>query len=184
MSRIGKQPIEIPDKIKIELEGQDITITGPKGQLAFSLPRELMVKKEGNRVVIEKTADSKKAKSLWGTWRSILNNAVLGVSQGFQKQLELVGIGFRGVKKEEMLELSVGYSHSVEFKAPDDIDIQISKNIITVSGIDRQKVGEVSAKIRSIRPPEPYKGKGIRYLGEEIKLKAGKVAKAVGGVGK
>ena len=184
MSRIGKQPIELPEAVKVILEGSSISIEGPKGKLEYSLSRELVIEKTDHELKLNLPKETKQGKALWGLWRSLLANAVIGVSQGYEKKLELVGIGYRGKKVADILELQVGFSHPVKYKAMDGVEVSIEKNIITVSGIDKQKVGETAAQIRRIKKPEPYKGKGIRYVGEEIKLKPGKAGKAVGAMGK
>ena len=184
MSRIGKQPIELPEAVKITIDGNDISIEGPKGKLEYTLARELTVKQIDNELIVEMPKETKFGRALWGLWRSLLNNAVIGVAQGYERKLELVGIGYRGEKHGEELVLQVGFSHPVKYTALPGVEVSIEKNIITVIGIDKQKVGEVAAQIRRIKKPEPYKGKGIRYVGEEIKLKPGKAGKAVGGIGK
>lgn len=180
MSRIGKQPIIIPENVEVKIEGQDVTIKGPKGELLRKLPPEIGVAIEKGKLQVGVATETKSAQALWGLWRTLLNNAILGVSQGFKKELEIVGIGFRGEIKGESLVLQLGFSHPVNYKIPPMVKIEVNKNIILVEGIDKQGVGQVAAEIRSLKKPEPYKGKGIRYLGEEIKLKPGKAGKAVG----
>lgn len=184
MSRIGKKPIKIPEAVQITLEGESISIEGARGKLEHKVPRELTIEKVGSEIKLNLIKETKPGKALWGLWRSLLANAVFGVSQGYEKKLELVGIGYRGKKIGEDLELQVGFSHPVKYTPLPGVAVNIEKNVITVSGIDKQKVGEVAAQIRRIKKPEPYKGKGIRFLGEVIKLKPGKSGKAVGGVGK
>jgi len=180
MSRIGKLPIQIPEGVKIELENQKMRIFGPKGELETTIPSKITVRIENNQVICEA---SKKEAAIWGLSRTLINNAIIGVSQGWIKTLELVGVGFRANKEGEDLILNVGFSHPVRVKAPAGITFNITENKIQVLGCDRQLVGETAARIRKIRLPEPYKGKGIRYQGEKIRRKVGKTAKAIGAVG-
>lgn len=184
MSRIGKQPIILPNEVKVEFHDHNISIEGPKGKLNYNLPKELTVEKTDNVLKLNLTKETKPGKALWGLWRSLLANAFIGVTKGYEKKLELFGMGYRGKKEGDALILQVGFSHPVKYKPLPGVEANIEKNIITVAGIDKQKVGEVAAQIRHIKKPEPYKGKGIHYVGEEIKLKPGKTAKAVGGMGK
>ena len=181
MSRIGKQPIQIPDKVEVKIEDDLVIVKGPKGELRQKLVPEVKVEMKDRELRVDiENKNAKKEKSLWGTFRQLINNMVVGVSAGFEKQLEINGVGYRAEVKGKELVLSVGYSHPVNFKIPDGIDIKTEKNIITVSGIDKQLVGETAARIRRIRKPEPYKGKGIKYVDEVIRRKAGKQAKGVG----
>jgi len=184
VSRIGKQPIKLPEAVKINIDGNSVAIEGPKGKLAYDLPKELGIEKTDDELKLSLTKETKSGKALWGLWRSLIANAIIGITQGYEKKLELVGIGYRGKKIDKGLELHVGFSHPVKYQPLPEVEVGIEKNIITVTGIDKQKVGEVAAQIRRIKKPEPYKGKGIRYLGEEIKLKPGKAGKAVGGIAK
>lgn len=181
MSRIGKKPIELPKEVKITLDGSTVSIECPKGKLKYELPKVISVEKIDQKLIVGLTQETKQGNALWGLWRSLLANAVTGVTCGYEKKLELFGIGYRGKKEGNDLILQVGFSHPVKYKAMDGVEVNIEKNIITVTGVDKQKVGETAAQIRRIKKPEPYKGKGIRYVGEEIKLKPGKTAKAVGG---
>lgn len=176
MSRIGKQPILIPEGVEVTIDGQKITIKGSKGELSHILPREIKVTLEQDKVVLSPLVKDKKSRALWGLWRAIVANMVRGVSQGFEKKLELEGVGYRAEIKGEKLILSLGFSHPVEIKIPPGIELKVEKNIISVSGIDKQLVGQVAAQIRSKRKPEPYKGTGIRYQGEVIRKKVGKKA--------
>jgi len=178
MSRIGKKPILIPEGVEVQISGQNIVISGPKGELKRKVLPEVKPELKDGKIFLSILQETKKAKSFWGLERSLLQNMVTGVSQGFEKQLEIRGIGYRARVEEKNLILEVGFSHPVEIKTPEDIQFSVKENIITVSGADKEKVGQFAAKIRRVRPPDPYKGKGIRYLGEEIKLKPGK--KAVG----
>jgi len=175
MSRVGRKPIIIPDDVEVKIEDQNVIIKGPKGEISQEIPENIGIELKDKEILLKPKEKTKKSGSLWGLSRSLLANCVKGVTQGFQKELELIGIGYQAsMGKEKKLVLEVGFSHKVELEIPQGIDISIKKNIITVSGIDKQKVGEVAAKIRKIRPPEPYKGKGIRYRGEKVRRKEGK----------
>ena len=178
MSRIGKKPIEIPQEVEVKLEDEMIIVKGPKGSLELKLRPEIEVKVEENVIKVLPKKETKKTKAFWGLFRSLIANMVKGVTEGYQKKLEVQGIGYRAEIDNATgdLVLEVGYSHPVRYKKPEGIEISVDKNVITIAGIDKQKVGQVAAEIRSIRPPDPYKGKGIRYLGEKIKLKLGKKA--------
>ncbi len=179
MSRIGKLPVEIPNGVTVEVKpGNTVVVKGPKGTLEYSFNPRLTIKVEDNRVVIERPNDEKQMRALHGTTRALINNMVTGVSKGFEKVLEVKGLGYRAFVKGNTLELHLGFSHPVLYKIPDGISIEVDReNNIFVRGIDKQKVGQVAAEIRSFRPPEPYKGKGIRYRGERVLMKAGKSAK-------
>lgn len=175
MSRIGKKPIEIPTGVEVEMMGREVKIKGPKGEISQEIPSELKLKIEEKKLSLLPVAKTKRSKSLWGLSRALLQNNVRGVKEGYEKKLELKGIGYRAsVKDEKNLSLEIGFSHSVNMPIPEGIAAVVEKNIITVSGTDKQKVGETAAKIRKLRPPEPYKGKGIRYLGEKVRIKEGK----------
>lgn len=180
MSRIGKQPIKIPEGIQVAIAKGKVLVTGPKGTLNFKPRREVKVKKEDNQLVVERVGNSKLARSLHGLTRALVANMVIGVTEGFKKALELVGVGFRAALEGESLVLKLGFSHPVKITPPSGIKFEVAKNKIVVSGIDKQAVGEIAAQIRKIRPPDPYKGKGIKYEGEKIRKKPGKAAKAVG----
>jgi large subunit ribosomal protein L6 len=179
MSRIGRMPVEIPQGVTVEVKpGNHVTVKGSKGILENTFNPKLTIKIEDNRVIIERPTDEKQIRALHGTTRALINNMVTGVSKGFEKVLEVKGLGYRAFVKGKTLELHLGFSHPVLYRIPDDIQIEVDRdNNIYVRGIDKQKVGQVAAEIRSFRPPEPYKGKGIRYRGEKIILKAGKSAK-------
>ncbi|MCK4857446.1 MAG: 50S ribosomal protein L6 [candidate division Zixibacteria bacterium] len=177
MSRIGKMPVKIPEKVKVELDGSDITVTGPKGTLSRSLHPVMKIQIEGDLLTVQRPSDSRFHKSLHGLTRQLVNNMVTGVSNGFAKTLEIVGVGYRAELVGRHLKVIVGYSHPMLMKAPEGITFVLSDPThIKVSGIDKELVGVVAAKIRSFRPPEPYKGKGIRYEGEYVRRKAGKTA--------
>lgn len=177
MSRIGKMPIEIPEGVKVNIQDKKITISGPNGELSYTLPTFIDVFRKDNYLILKRGNEQKITRSLHGTSRILISNMFLGVTKGFSKELEISGVGFKASKKGDNLLLQVGFSHPVEIEPPSGISFQINKNIISVFGIDKQKVGVVAAKIRSVRRPEPYKGKGIKYVGEVIKRKAGKTAK-------
>ncbi len=176
MSKIGKQPIEIPAGVTVDISGDDAKVTGPKGSLSVNLPRGVEVKVEGSEVLVSVKGNSKQMMSLHGTIRSILANNIKGVSTGWSKQLELVGTGYRAEVAGNTLSLIVGYSHPVKIEAPEGISFKVEKTFVTVEGASREAVGQVSADIRAVRPPEPYKGKGIKYTDEVIRRKPGKAA--------
>ncbi|MBI2638937.1 50S ribosomal protein L6 [Candidatus Peregrinibacteria bacterium] len=179
MSRIGKQPIPIPSGVTIDIKNGAITVKGTKGTLHFSPHQRMDVKVEGQTVVVARKSDEILDRSLHGMTRTIISNMIHGVSKGFAKQLEIQGVGYRAAVQGKKLQLSLGFSHQVDFPAPEGISFEIDKekkNIITVAGIDKVLVGQVAANLRSLRKPEPYKGKGIRYVGEAVRRKAGKAA--------
>ncbi len=181
MSKIGKQPISIKDGVIIATEGRKVTVTGPKGTLTYEIPVGLMVTVADGKITVtqeEKMRDQTKA--LFGLASFLINNMVIGVSDGFSKRLELVGVGYRSQITGKDLTLSLGFSHPVKIPAPEGIIFTIIDNNVVISGIDKALVGNTAAQIRAIRPPEPYKGKGIKYKGEKIRRKAGKAAKTVG----
>ncbi len=175
MSRIGKNPIPIPAGVTISIDGQTVTVKGPKGELVHEAHRYISVSQKENELVCEIKHAGKESSALWGTTRAVLANLVTGVTAGFTKQLELHGVGFRGAIKGKNLELQVGFSHPVVVPAPEGITFTVEKEKITVEGPSAYLVGQVAANIRDIRPPEPYKGKGIRYMGEVVRRKVGKV---------
>ncbi|ADG04946.1 50S ribosomal protein L6 [Kyrpidia tusciae] len=178
MSRIGRKPIEIPAGVEVSIEGQTVTVKGPKGTLTRNIHKDMVVTIEGNQVVVTRPTDEKLHKSLHGTTRSIIANMVEGVTKGFQKNLELVGVGYRAVKSGNKVTLSLGFSHPVELVPDAGIEIDVpAPNKLVVSGIDKEQVGTVAASIRRIREPEPYKGKGIKYENEKIRRKVGKTGK-------
>jgi len=178
MSKIGKKPILIPEGVEVKLEGNTIYVKGPKGDFSLEIRPEIGIKIENGQIEVFPKMQTKETKALWGTTRSLINNLVEGVTRGFKKQLEIQGIGYKAKLEGNELVLEVGFSHPVKMEIPEGIEVSIDKNIITIEGIDKQLVGEFAARIKKVRPPDPYKGKGIRYLGEKIKLKPGK--KAVG----
>lgn len=178
MSRVGKMPIPIPDKTKVDVNAQMITVTGPKGTLSREIHADMSAAVVENQVIVTRPSDQKKHRALHGLTRSLLNNMVIGVSEGYKKELELRGVGYRAELKGKVLIIYVGYSHPIVMRPPDGIDVEVlpKENKIIVTGVDKELVGQVAAKIRGFRKPEPYKGKGIRYVGEYVRSKAGKTA--------
>ncbi len=178
MSRIGKQPIAIPAGVTITVGDKDITVAGPKGQLIVPLQENVKVAIEDNNIVVTRVDDEPKSRAWHGLQRALLNNAVQGVTNGFEKKLEINGVGFRlSSAGPNAIEMALGFSHPVKYQAPEGVELKTDKMIITVSGIDKQKVGQVAAEIRALKKPEPYKGKGIKYVDEVILRKAGKAGK-------
>jgi large subunit ribosomal protein L6 len=178
MSRIGKRPINIPGKVTVTIEGQHVAVKGPKGELARVLPAEVTVEQEGETILVKRRNESRPARQRHGLSRTLVANMVDGVSQGFQKRLEIQGVGYRAQVQGRNLILNVGYSKPVEIVPPEGIQLAVENNTnVIVSGIDKEVVGNTAAQIREVRPPEPYKGKGIRYAGEVVRRKAGKTGK-------
>lgn len=179
MSRIGKTPIEIKSGVEVTINGNSIEVKGPKGALIQDIPEGIQAKKEDENIIVTRENDLRETKALHGLIRSLINNMVTGVTEGYEKQLELVGVGYRAQSKgTSALELQLGFSHPVKYAAPEGITLDVpSQTEINISGIDKQVVGQVAADIRALKKPEPYKGKGIRYVGEHIIRKAGKTAK-------
>lgn len=178
MSRIGKAPIAIPSGVDITITGQHITVKGPKGTLSRVIPGEIIVRKEDTTLFVERPNDERQNRSLHGLCRTLVSNMVIGVTDGFSKELEIVGVGYRAEAQGANLRLALGFSHPVNVPAPDGITFEIPvQTRIIIKGIDKELVGQVAANIRSIRKPEPYKGKGVRYAGERILRKAGKTGK-------
>lgn len=177
MSRVGKIIRKIPSGVTLEIKGDEVVAQGPQGKLSLKIHPLVNISISGDEVKVEvKNENKKEERSLWGTFSSLLGGMIKGVSEGFSKQLEINGVGYKVSLKGADLNLEVGYSHPVDFKCPEGIKFAVEKNVITVSGIDKQQVGEVAAQIRKVRPPEPYKGKGIKYVDEVIRRKAGKTA--------
>ena len=178
MSRTGKKPVVVPDKVEVQLDGRNITVKGPKGQLSQELPGEMIVKVEDGQVVVERPSENPKHKSLHGLTRSLIYNMVQGVTEGYSRNLELVGVGYKAALQGNKLVLNVGYSHPVEFEPGDNMEFEVpAPTKITLRGIDKQQVGNLAAVIRGTFPPEPYKGKGIRYENELVRQKVGKAGK-------
>ncbi len=182
MSRVGKKPIEIPEGVEVKIEGRNVIIKGPKGELSREVRPEIKVEVKDGKILVTPQIETKKTKAFWGLTRALLNNMVKGVTEGYEKKLEIRGLGYKASLEGKDLVLMVGFTHPVKLVIPEEIKVAVEKNIITVSGIDKELVGLIASKIRKVRPPEPYKGKGIRYLGEHVRRKAGKkVATGAGG---
>ena len=178
MSRIGRMPIDIPAGVTITVEGQDVTVKGPKGELSLTVASPIEAKVEENQVIVTRPDDERASRSLHGLTRTLINNNIIGVTQGYEKKLQVVGTGCRVNAKGQALEFALGYSHSITVEPPQGITFSVEGNDkVIVSGIDKQAVGEVAANIRKLRKPEPYKGKGVRYEGERVRRKAGKAGK-------
>ena len=176
MSRVGKNPIELPQGVSIKIDGDNISVSGPKGELSLKKSPVIGVVQEDSLIKVFIDKETKDSNALWGLTRSLIANMVEGVSKGFEKKLEIEGVGYRVELKGNKLVFALGFSHPVEFEAPEGIKFEVNKNVITVSGIDKCLVGQTAANIRKLKKPEPYKGKGIRYQGEVIRRKAGKKA--------
>ncbi|MBW8811858.1 MAG: 50S ribosomal protein L6 [Caulobacterales bacterium] len=175
MSRIGKKAVAVPSGVTVTVEGQTVTVKGPKGQLAWTVADEIEVTHEGGEIRLAKRNDETRAQAMWGLSRTLVNNMVVGVTQGYEQTLELVGVGYRAAMKGQALSMQLGFSHDVDIPPPAGISFTVPKQTeIRISGIDKQMVGETAARIRRIRPPEPYKGKGVRYQGETVRRKEGK----------
>ncbi|KGF05977.1 50S ribosomal protein L6 [Arcanobacterium sp. S3PF19] len=178
MSRIGRLPIAIPAGVEVKLADGTVTVKGPKGELSQTVPAPIEVRVEGNEVLVTRPNDERESRSLHGLTRTLINNNIIGVTEGYSKTLEIVGTGYRVVAKGKDLEFSLGYSHTIVVKAPEGISFAVENaNRFSVNGISKQQVGELAAQIRKLRKPEPYKGKGVMYAGEHIRRKAGKAGK-------
>jgi large subunit ribosomal protein L6 len=175
MSRVGKKPVAIPSGVTASVEGQTVSVKGPKGALSVALHADVAAKVEGNEVKVDPRGDTKRARAMWGTYRSLLANAMTGVTKGFERRLEITGVGYRATLQGKNLQVQLGYSHDIVYPIPEGITIAVPKPTeIVVTGIDGQKVGHVAAEIRAFRKPEPYKGKGVKYANEYIFRKEGK----------
>ena len=179
MSRIGRLPVEVPSGVDVKINGSHIKIKGPKGEMEFTFSPSINLSFEDGEIKVTRPSDIREMRSLHGTTRALIQNMIIGVTDGFQKELQLVGVGYRAAMQGKNLVLNVGYSHSVEIEPPPGIDLEVGDRAqqIFITGIDKQKVGQVAADIRKVRKPEPYKGKGIRYKDERIRRKAGKAGK-------
>ncbi len=179
MSRIGNAPISVPSGVDVSVDGNDVTCKGPKGELSYTLPEGITAQVDGELLVVDRPDDERESKALHGLARSLVNNMVVGVNDGFRKDLEIIGVGYRAAAKgKNGLDLQLGFSHPISYEAPDGIEFEVpDQQKISVIGIDKQVVGQVAAEIRAFRKPEPYKGKGVRYAGERIMRKAGKAGK-------
>ena len=175
MSRIGKKAIAIPSGVTVTLDGQTMSVKGPKGQLAWTVSEEIEITLDGGQLTLAPRNDTQRARGMWGLSRTLLDNMVTGVTKGYEEVLELVGVGYRAALKGQALSMQLGFSHDVDIPPPAGITFAVPKQTeVRISGIDKQLVGEVAARIRRIRPPEPYKGKGVRYAGEKVRRKEGK----------
>jgi large subunit ribosomal protein L6 len=175
MSRVGKLPVELLSGVQVTLSDSEIVVEGNKGQLSMPLTKDVVVTQEGSAIIVQPTDASRRSRSMWGTVRNRINNMVIGVANGSVKNLEIRGVGYRAALTGNMLTLSLGYSHEIKFIVPKDIAVKVDKQtLIEISGIDNQKVGQIAAEIRALRKPEPYKGKGVRYVGEYVRIKEGK----------
>jgi large subunit ribosomal protein L6 len=175
MSRIGKKAVSLASGVTVTLDGQTVSVKGPKGQLSWTLPEEIEVRQEGQELLLSKRVENTRAQAMWGLSRTLVNNMVTGVTTGFEQTLELVGVGYRAQMKGQALNMQLGFSHEVDVPPPAGVTFATPKQTeIKISGIDKQLVGETAARIRRIRPPEPYKGKGVRYAGEQVRRKEGK----------
>ena len=178
MSRIGKNPVIIPDGVKVNLLGQLVKVTGPKGSLEFNVHKDMKLSENDGSIIVERPSDEREHRALHGTTRQIINNMVVGVSEGYSKELVIIGIGYQAQVQGNRLQLQLGYSHDIYFDMPEGITVTANRTEVKVDGTDKQLVGAVAAKIRSFRKPEPYKGKGVRYKGEYVRSKQGKTVGA------
>ena len=174
MSRIGKLPIVVPDKVEVKVNGTNVSVKGPKGNLEYSFSDNVTIVLEGGSILVSPVDDSKTSRSMWGTARTLVNNMVIGVTEGFTKSLEYNGVGYKAAVSGSKITLNLGYSHPIEYQLPEGVSAKVNKNVIDITGSSKELVGFVAAKIRSFRPPEPYKGKGVKYTDEHIIRKAGK----------
>lgn len=175
MSRIGQRPVPVPQDVTVEVSGREMTARGPMGELSMTLVEEVLASLENDEIVIKPRDNSRRSRTMWGMQRTLVDNLVRGVSQGFSVGLEIIGVGYRAAVEGRTLNLQMGYSHEINYPIPEDIDIKCERpTAVSISGMDRQKVGQVAAEIRAFRKPEPYKGKGIRYVGEYVFRKEGK----------
>lgn len=175
MSRIGKKPITIPSGVTITVDGQVVAVKGPKGQLSWTVSEDIVIKQEDGAISLAPRDESTRARAMWGLSRTLVDNMVVGVTTGFEKSLELVGVGYRAAMKGQALSMQLGFSHEVDIAAPAGITFAVPRPVeVKITGIDKQLVGEIAARIRKIRPPEPYKGKGVRFVGENVRRKEGK----------
>ena len=176
MSRVGRLPIEIASGVEVKIEGRKVSVKGPKGSLSLETHRNIKVSKQENQIVVERSSEAKFDKSLHGLTRNLINNMCIGVTVGFQKELEINGIGYKAAVQGKSLSLSLGHSHPIDYPAPEGISFEVEKNRVIVKGIDKELVGRVASEIRGFRKVEPYKGKGIKYVDEKVKRKVGKTA--------
>jgi len=177
MSRIGKKPIDIPAGVEVKVEGTEVVVSKGKDVKRLDTHGRVDVEVKDNQVIFHRKGENKASSAFWGTYRALTQNMIIGLTQGFEKKLEINGVGYRAAVKGQVLELQLGFSHPINYDIPEGIQITVEKNIISVKGTDKQKVGQVAAEIRAFRPPEPYKGKGVKYVDEVILRKAGKTGK-------
>ncbi len=178
MSRIGKMPVPVPSGVSVDVDGRSVQVKGPKGELGREFHERVSIKLDGDEVVVERFDDTRESRALHGLSRALLANMVHGVAEGFRRDLEIIGVGYRATLKGRDLEMQLGFSHSVSFPAPEGVTFEVPEPTkVSVIGVDKELVGQVAANIRKIRPPEPYKGKGIRYVGEHVRRKAGKAGR-------
>jgi large subunit ribosomal protein L6 len=179
VSRIGKQPVPIPGKVQVKIDGSEVTVKGPKGELYHKFPVDMSIAEENGEIVVTRPTDQRHHRALHGMTRALINNMVIGVSEGFEKVLTIEGVGYRAEQEGTTLVMYLGYSHTIPIEPPDNVEFVVEERgrLIRVRGIDKQVVGELAANIRKLRPPEPYKGKGVRYQGEYVRRKAGKAGK-------
>jgi large subunit ribosomal protein L6 len=177
MSRIGKQPVVIPSDIEVKLEGSELVFKKGGVHKTLDTKNNVSIKIENSSVVFESKGEDRQSKAFWGTYRALCNNIILGLTKGFEKKLEINGVGYRAAVSGKALELQLGYSHPIKYDIPDNVQISVEKNVITIAGSDKQQIGQIAANIRGFRPPEPYKGKGVKYTNETIIRKAGKTSK-------
>ncbi len=177
MSRIGKQPVAIPSGVEVKQEGNILVFKKDKNEAKLDTRGFVDMKIENNEIVFSPKSEERKDRAFWGTYRSLANNIIVGLTEGYTKKLEINGVGYRAAVKGNVLEMQLGFSHPINYEFPKDIKVSVEKNIITISGIDKQVVGQIAAEVRGFRPPEPYKGKGVKYVDERIIRKAGKTAK-------
>jgi large subunit ribosomal protein L6 len=180
VSRIGKKPIPIPDKVQVRIDGSEVTVKGPKGELNHRFPPDITIKQEDKHVIVTRPTDERRHRALHGMTRALIANMVTGVSSGFERVLTIEGVGYRAEMEGKKLVMYLGYSHNIPIEPPKDVEFVVEERgrIVRIRGIDKQVVGELAAQIRKLRPPEPYKGKGVRYEGEFVRHKAGKAGKA------
>lgn len=179
MSRIGKQPVPLPDKVQVTIDGTEVSVKGPKGELYHKFPAAMTITQHDREIIVTRPTDQRQHRALHGMTRALINNMVIGVSEGFEKVLTIEGVGYRAEMEGKSLVMHLGYSHPISVDPPENVEFVVEERgrIIRVRGIDKQVVGEISANIRKLRPPEPYKGKGVRYQGEYVRRKAGKAGK-------
>ncbi len=180
MSRIGKQPIEIPEKVEVNIKDRVLSVKGPKGSLSFEFKHEVEVEIEDNKILVKKIGRTKNTSAIWGTTRALIQNMIVGVNEGFEKILELHGVGYKMAVQGKKLNLNLGFSHPVEIDIPEGLEVKVEKEKMSINGIDKQQVGQFAAEVRAFRPVEPYKGKGFRYQGEFFIKKEGKKAAGEG----